>query len=121
MNDTFNKAEELVREIKEYIHIKLESFKLTVAEKISRVAAVIIAGAVVAVAILFFIIFLSFALAFLLGEIVGSVWLGFLIVAGFYLLIGLIVWSSKRKLIQFPIMNSILAQWSLKEDEDEED
>lgn len=121
MEDTFTKAEELVSEVKEYINVKLDALKLTVAEKISRIAAVIIAGAVVAVAILFFVIFLSIALGYLLGEIFNSIWLGFLTVAGLYLLIGLIIWSGKRKLIQIPIMNSILAQWSLKEEEDDEE
>jgi hypothetical protein len=42
-------------------------------------------------------------------------------VAGLYLLIGLIIWSGKRKMIQIPIMNSILAQWNLKEEEEDEE
>ena len=121
MDDTFSKADELVNDIKEYINVKLDAFKLTVAEKISRIAAVIIAGAVVAVAVLFFVIFISIAVAYFLGDWIGSTGMGFLIVAAFYLLIGIIIWSAKGKIIQIPIMNSILAQWSLKEDEDEDD
>jgi len=121
MDETFSRMDDLVNDIKDYINVKLDALKLSVAEKISRIAAAIIAGFVVAVAVLFFVVFISIALGFFLGEILGSTWLGFLIVGGIYLLVGLVTWWARKRIIQVPIMNSILTLWSLKEEEDEED
>lgn len=58
-----------------------------------------VAGAIIG---LFVILFASIGLAFWLGALVNSVALGFVLVAGFYLLIGLLFMSIRKKMI-FPI------------------
>jgi hypothetical protein len=119
MEETFMKAEELAGDIREYINVKLESVKLSLAEKISKMVAGVIAGFIVAAVGFLFIIFLGIALGFLLGSLLGSTWLGFLLVAGIYLLAAVIIWSAKTRIIQLPLMNSILSQLNQNEEEDE--
>ena len=57
---------------------------------------------------LFFLFFASTGLALFLSATIGKSYSGFLIVAVLYLILGLIVWYGRAKLIQVPIMNSII-------------
>jgi uncharacterized membrane protein YbhN (UPF0104 family) len=121
MEKVFAKTEGLADNIKELVNVKLDAVKLSVAEKSSRVAANLIAGIIVAIAVTCFIIFFSVALAYFLGVLLDSIWLGFLIVSSIYLLAALIIRLLKEKMIRIPIMNSILSQLVTEDDDDEED
>src|ERR1044072_4300874 len=118
MNDTFEKIEGLTDHVKEYINTRVEITKLHIAEKTSLVIGNMIAVGVVALLFLFMLIFGSIAGAWALSEWIGKSYAGFLIVAGFYLLLGLIVWLARQRLIRFPVMNDIKKQLH-KKDEDE--
>lgn len=119
MEKTFAKVEEMAGHVKEYVNNHISSAKISVAEKTSGILANIIAVAIVLTVFLFFIIFSSVALAFAFVKLTGEYYWGFLIVAGIYLLIGILVWALKEKLLRMPIMNSILQQ--LFKDEEEAD
>jgi hypothetical protein len=119
MEKAFARAEELAGNIKEYVNNRLRMVKLSAAEKASKVAANFIALTITMVIMLFFIVFASLALAFVLGEWTGKLYWGFLIVAGLYLLFAAIIWIAKAKLLQLPIMNSLLQQLYSEEEEEE--
>jgi hypothetical protein len=119
MENTFAKVEELAETVKDYVNTRVESAKLSIAEKSSALIANVIAGFIVAGVFLFFIVFGSTALAFGLGEWIGKTWAGFLIVAVLYMVIGIIVWFARVKLIQLPLMNAFIKQ--LFSETDEED
>lgn len=110
MKKIFHKLEGLLGYAKEYINTQIDVLKLTAAEKISFVLAGIIAGAIAALVFILVIVFGSFAAAYALSEWIGLSYAGFLIVAVIYLLIGIIVWATKDRLIRIPIMNSIIRQ-----------
>ena len=118
MDKAFAKAEDLASSIKEYVDTRIDAVKLNVAEKSSGVIANVIAGIVVAVVFLFFIGLASTSLAYGLGEWTGKTWVGFLIVAGLYLLIGIIVWAGRGKLIRLPVMNAMIQQLFKNDEED---
>lgn len=120
MEKVFVQIEELGEDIKELVGVKLDKVKLSVAEKSSKFLSNLIAGIIVAVIVMLFLIFSSVALAYFLAQVLGSVWAGFLIVSGIYLLVALVILTLKEKMIRIPIMNSILSQL-VKEDEDEEE
>ena len=84
MEKAFAKVEEMAGNVKEYINTRMESVKLSAAEKSSGLIANAIAGLAVAVVFFFFIIFAGIALSFGLGEWIGKTWAGFLIVALLY-------------------------------------
>ena len=74
--------------------------------------------------ILFSLVFASIALAIVIGEWTGKLYRGFLIIAGLYLLAGIIIWMTKERLLRLPIMNSLLKQFLFdteNEDDDEKD
>lgn len=118
MEKAFAKAEELAFNLKEYLHTKIESVKLSMAEKTSVVIANIIAKIVVALVFVFFLVFASIALSLVLGAWVGKTWAGFLIVAGFYLVTGIIIWLAREQIIRLPVMNALLKQMSKNDEED---
>lgn len=119
MEKVFAKAEELADNIKEYVNTRIEAVKLNAAEKSSAVIANLVAGLIVVTFFMLFFLFGSIALAIGLSEWIGKAWAGFLIVAGLYLLIGIIVWTARVKIIQLPVMNALIKQ--LFGEDDEED
>ena len=110
LQEEFKKAEELAMHFKAYIQTEIELFKLRIAEKISKILANFLAAIVVIGIILLFILFVSVALALLIGEMLGKMSAGFFIVSALYLLAGIIIWHAREKLIRIPILNTILSQ-----------
>ena len=60
MEKVFAKTEKLADDIKELVNVKLDSVKLTVAEKSSKVASNLISAIIVAMIAIFFIVFILF-------------------------------------------------------------
>jgi len=118
MEKTFAKAEELVDSVKEYINNRIDAVKLSAAEKGSAIAANLLAGIFVALILFLFIIFAGIAVAFVLGEWMGKMWLGFLLVAGLYLLLAIMVWATRGRIIRLPVMNGLIKQLFSGDEED---
>lgn len=118
MEKTFAKAEELVDSVKEYINNRIDAVKLSAAEKASAIAANMLAGIFVALILFLFIIFGGVALALVLGVWLGKMWLGFLLVAGFYLLLAIIIWAARGRIIRLPVMNALIKQLFSTDEED---
>jgi hypothetical protein len=119
MENSFEKWEGLTDHVKEYINTRVELTKLHLAEKTSMVISQLIAITVVALFFLFVLIFGSIAGAWALSNWIGKPYAGFLIVAGIYLVLGIIVWVARGKLLRYPIMNAIIRQLQKKDDDDE--
>jgi type III secretory pathway component EscU len=121
MSEEFKKVESLVERLREYVNTRIAQVKLSFAEKISKVAAVMIAVLMAALVFFLFIVLLSVAGAIAIGEQLNNQWLGFLIMAGVVLLFGLLLWALKDKIIGTPIRNALIKSMFDKEDEDEEE
>ena len=119
--EELKKVEDLLDHAREYVNIRTDEVKLAIAEKVSAVMAMVIATTVVNIIFLLCLIFASAAGAFALGLWLKSYWLGFLLVAAFYFVTGLLVWSAKEKMIRVPIMNAIIRQLFKNNNEDEKD
>jgi uncharacterized membrane protein YdbT with pleckstrin-like domain len=117
MEKVFNQTEGLVGQIGEYVEIRMEEVKLDVMDKSSTVMASVISRALVFFLIVFVVLFASTAVAFVLGEIWGRIWLGFLVVSGLYVVLALLAWGTKERTIRIPIFNSLLKHLT-KEDDD---
>lgn len=119
MNNSFEKWEGLTDHVKEYINTRVELAKLTIAEKTSQIVSQLIAVSIVALFLLFVLVFGSIAGAWALSDWIGKPYAGFLIVAGIYLVLGIIVWVARGRLLLYPIMNAIIKQLQKKDDDDE--
>ena len=104
----FTKAEDLLNHIRDYVNNRVDTMKLNMADKTSRLIANIVATTALVVVLLLFTVFASISLALVLGEWTGKLHWGFLIIAGIYLLVAFLIWRGKEKLLRLPIMNAIL-------------
>ena len=102
--------ERLAESAREYADAKIEYTKLAVAEKTALVAANTIAGFIVIMVLGLFATFLAIGIALLIGEWIGHMWAGFLIVAGICLLKAVIIWTARKRIIQLPVMNALIKQ-----------
>lgn len=93
--------------VKEYSSKRLTLLKMEATEKSSVTAGTITYLTLAAVAALFFIILLNIGLGFLIGTWVDNYGYGFLILAGFYLLLILIVFAA-RNAIKAAVANKII-------------
>ena len=104
------KVEDLFDHAREYVNIRVDEAKLSLAERSSAVLSMVIATTVVNIIFLLCLIFAGIAGAIAIGIWLKSYWLGFLLIAGVYLLVGLLVWAAKESLIRQPIMNAVIHQ-----------
>jgi hypothetical protein len=118
MENLFSKAEDLAGNIRDYVNTRIDSLKLNAAEKSSKIIGNGAAAMVVVVFVLFSLGLGSIALSWIIGIWMGKIWAGFLVVAGFYLLLALITWLARGKLIRLPVMNAMIHQM-FKEDEED--
>ncbi len=118
MQEEFKKIEEAADHIRQYINTRIDSVKLSAAEKASDMISVFIAKAIVIVIFFFAILFAGDAAAYFIGGYLGKTWLGFLVVAGVCLLAALIIWIAKERLLRIPIMNAIVSRLFMNETKD---
>ena len=85
---------------------KLNLLRLT--KKVSDVASVVVNSVLIFFISLCILLFISFAGAWWLGDIVQNRALGFLIIAGFYLLIILVLVFMRKKVISPFIRNTLI-------------
>lgn len=102
-----------------YVEQEIESVKLTAAEKISIATSTIVSGLILTLLAAAMLLFASLALSYYLGSLMNSTALGFLAVAGIYLLILLMVYLFRKRLITDNIVEVVI-QFLFDEEEDSE-
>jgi hypothetical protein len=120
MDEVFERIETISAQLKAYANARIEAARLEIAEKVSGLFSNLIAGVIVALVFLIFFLFFNFSIAYLLAELTGKTWVGFLIVAAFYLLVAIVVWAARERIIRIPVMNSILKVLFKEEIEEDE-
>jgi hypothetical protein len=118
MDQDFNNAENFVDQVKEYVNTRLAQLKLSFAEKTSKVMAVMIGVVMSALVFFLFLLLICIAGAIAIGQWLESFWLGFVVVGGIVLIVGLIFWIFKDGIIRRPIMNALIkAMFDKEKDE----
>lgn len=110
---------DLIDKTKEYIDVRTDIIKLTAAEKTSKAVAAAVVASILLVCGLFALLFLSFFAGYYISERMGSS-VGFLIVALFYIVVGLIVFFTKATMIEKPIINSVVKSFFKQNTDDNE-
>lgn len=110
MEDNAKLLESLLERASEYGETRFELFKLKALDKTSDVVSSLVPHSVVFVLIASFILFLNIGLAFWLGGILGKIYLGFFLVAAFYVTTGLIVHFFMHKWLKKLVSNYFIRQ-----------
>lgn len=103
--------------VKAYIRLKTDFLKLTLTEKLSLIISALLVSIILFLVFLFISMFVSLAFIFWFRDHAGPLYAGALIVAGFYLLIGIIIFFMRNKLFIDPLVAQITK--ILLEEEDE--
>jgi uncharacterized membrane protein YqjE len=110
MEDSFKIFEELKTSLVNYLNHKASLLKIELAEKISKLLSSLIAISLFAICMLFVLVFISIALSIYIGNKIGEIYVGFLIVSIIHLIFGICIWKMRVRWIQIPMMNFILKQ-----------
>ena len=94
---------QLVEQLKKYISLKSEYFRLSAVEKTVRIFTVLTMTFILMVLFLMVLITFSLALAFFLGKFIGYVG-GFLVIGGVYLVIFLAFIAFRKEWIERPLV-----------------
>jgi hypothetical protein len=103
-----NMIESLLERTFEYGKISLELVKLKAVDKSSILVSSALAQGIVYFFVLMFLLFLNLGLAFWLGELLGKNYSGFLVVAAFYGLTGIVFRVFMYNWIKNRVCNSLI-------------
>jgi hypothetical protein len=106
--NVLDRIEALSDDLKLYFNTNVELVKLQALDRSSTVGARIVSNLIIGVVVLLFVIFASIAAAIYLSILLEAYYLGFGIVAGFYLLVGLILLASRKQSLENPIRDAII-------------
>ena len=95
----FLKLDSLIDNITGYVEARFELMKMEVKEDFAKGLAKMAVFMLMGVIFMFFLILISIALAYLLAKSVG-VFGGFAIVAGFYLVLGLLLFAFRNAIME---------------------
>lgn len=91
MEPKTNFLEPLIDRTEAYAKSSLELLKLRALDKTGEVTSALVSRSLLVIAISFFVFTLNIAIALWLGDELGKTYYGFLIVAGFYALVAIIL------------------------------
>jgi hypothetical protein len=111
MNEQKEALKNVFDSVENYTKTSVELYKLKLINKSSEIIADAFIGIALLVMALFFFSFINIALAFLIGNWMGSYPLGFLIVSSFYLLLACLVYIFKSNLSESLIENLLLKKF----------
>lgn len=97
----------MIHLVKEYASKRLELLKLEATEKSSKGAGFLVFISLAALAALFFILLFNIGVGLYIGSLLGNYGYGILIVAGFYLLV-LLLLLALRKFITTKVAGGII-------------
>ncbi len=100
--------DELFTRAKDYINNQIELKKLTAVQGAVKAIGGVVSCLILVVVGIFFLVFLSISAGLYLGEVLSSMYLGFLTVALFYLVIAIILALISKSYIQNPIVNMLI-------------
>jgi len=100
-----------------FIETKVEIYKIQFKEEIAKALSVLVLLTIFSMVGTLFILFISHFLSQLLNDLMGNHYIGYLIVSGLYLVIGMIIYLLRKK-----IADSIIdMMFEDEETENEED
>lgn len=120
LNELINNILKLKDDVVNYIKVETDYVKLTIAEKVVKIATIIVLSALGIVTMWFIALLMSFALAQFLSLFLPA-WAAYLCTAGAFLLFLLLVYLLRRPLIMNPLSKAITQALFRKKDSSDPD
>ncbi len=104
-----NLFEDLLEKVEDYGKTRIELLKYNAIDKTSDITSTIISRVLLVITLSMFVIVLNIAVALWLGDILGKSYYGFLIVAAFYGVVGIVLFFT-HDWIKKSVANSIISK-----------
>lgn len=117
LKEAKEKMEQTYQHFIDYAEARWNMIALEVSDHVATIATSVVVGICLGILGLFFLTFLSIALAFWLADLTHSHALGFLIVSGVYGLIGVVVFVNRKRWLFLPFMDKFLQILYRKQDD----
>lgn len=108
MKSTATNVEGLYDQAKKYTEDSIELYKLQAIDRTAVILSSIASRSALALIVVLFTLFLNVGISLYLGTLLGAIYLGFLVLSGFYVIIGVIVYFFKKEMIEKPIANLVI-------------
>lgn len=108
MENIATNIEKLYEKAENYTKTSIELVKLQAIDKTSEIISSLTIVISIAFIVAIFTLFLNIGVAIWIGDALDNMALGFLIVSGFYAVVGLIIFVGRKSLIRVPIDNLIV-------------
>ncbi len=100
--------ESLFDKTTDYLETRADLVKLKAARKASQIVSGAVSKIILVLVLCFFLMVLNIALGLWLGEMLGKIYYGFFALSGFYVIVGIIIYSCRDKWLKVPVANSII-------------
>jgi len=100
----------LFKRVTEFSMTYVELIKLKTLDRASEVLAAIFPDFIISTLMMVFLLFINLGLAFWLGDLLGKVYFGFLLVAGFYFVLALVFHFFMRGWVRKAASNYFIRQ-----------
>jgi len=110
---------DLRKDVLEYIEVRIDLIRLHTAENIAKIFSNAAVAVVIGYLMFLIIMFISLAAGFFIGTLLGSNELGFLCVAGFYLVFLLLFLVFRKRIVERPVVRSVIKLLFPKMESDE--
>ena len=100
--------ERLFAHLKDYLNFQKKLLLTTVSKKGGDAVYVLVLAITLFMIGWFFLLIFSMGVGFGLAALLNSLFWGFMIVAGLYLLAGILIWTNRERVLKGPIVMSFL-------------
>ncbi|MDQ6763147.1 MAG: hypothetical protein M3015_11050 [Bacteroidota bacterium] len=102
--------EDLFTKLKDYAETKIDLVKLMGINRVSGFMSTVISMIILLMILFTTILCISIGLAILIGQLLGATYYGFFIIAGLYLLIGLVLYARRGSILKEPVSNRLIKE-----------
>lgn len=104
LEDIKENVEDIQENAKAYVESTIAYYKLWGFKVAMKSTTLILKFILIAICMMIVLLFMSIAAALAIGDLMGSYVVGFLIVAGFYFILALLLYKIKDKIVEGPIL-----------------
>jgi hypothetical protein len=106
-NDSYKS---LLNSAEDFFETQKRLTNLYIVEKVSAASSALASNLIMFFIFLMMFLFLNLAIAYIIAEFTGKIYIGFVSVCCLYLLIGIVVYIKRNSWIKTPITNSIITK-----------
>ena len=107
-------VDSIMEKVEDYGKTRIDLVKLQALDQTSEVISSLASNMAIIYIIFVFIFVLNIGIALWLSELIGKLYYGFFIVAGFYAIGGIIVYTFRKEWVKANVKNMIIGQWLKK-------